>query len=530
VAVLKGWTCSRTKYRDPSRLSFSRFTSKRVKTRFNVKFPSMGPPICNVIPDNNFVNAERAMAERLLMVKGKDGCLCRPPQPRVGIFERRLAHIRKRLIKLSYKPIPMTKEQFLSRYGPRRRAMYENALKSLETKPLTKRDAHVDFFVKAENTNLTAKPDSVPRGISPRGPRFCVELGPYIQAAEKAVYEAIARLFRHPTVMKGMNALEQGRVLREKWDMFKDPVAVGLDASRFDQHVSHEALKFEHSVWLKILNLTKEQRVYLQWLLNNQLVNKIFCNVPDGKLKCKLCGCRMSGDMNTGCGNCLLMCLMVYAYIEYKKIKATLANNGDDCVVIMERKDLKHFLNGLSEWFLDMGFNMTQEEPVYDFERVEFCQTKPIWTEEGWVMCRDHFKGRAKDCSVFTVRSQADYESIMTSVGSSGLALAGGIPVFQEFYASILRAGRGRAEKKGVFDEINGRKILARGMDRKYKPIHEKTRYSYWLAFGITPALQVEIENYYRQHTPYFAPFDVLDRKDGRYCDPSLVWEGYGVS
>jgi hypothetical protein len=51
-----------------------------------------------------------------------------------------------------------------------------------------------------------------------------------------------------------------------------------------------------------------------------------------------------------------------------------LANNGDDCVIIIEKRHLKK-LDDLPSWFLTMGFRMEVEKPVYEFEQIEFCQT-----------------------------------------------------------------------------------------------------------------------------------------------------------
>ena len=68
-----------------------------------------------------------------------------------------------------------------------------------------------------------------------------------------------------------MNADKQGQVLRSMWEEFDSPVGVGLDASRFDQHVSMAALKVEHDHWVSMV--PSECRQWLRELLNYQLVN-----------------------------------------------------------------------------------------------------------------------------------------------------------------------------------------------------------------------------------------------------------------
>ncbi len=66
------------------------------------------------------------------------------------------------------------------------------------------------------------------------------------------------------------------------------------------------------------------------------------------------------------------MCLMLGSYLDTKYIKYRFANNGDDCVVIVEKEDLGK-LGDLQIWFLQMGFTMKMEKPVEIFEKIEFC-------------------------------------------------------------------------------------------------------------------------------------------------------------
>lgn len=113
------------------------------------------------------------------------------------------------------------------------------------------RDSDISAFVKAEKINLTEKPDPAPRIIQPRDPRYNVEVGCYLKHTEKIMMKAIDQLFNPDsdiqTVFKGLTADQSGRMMRRKWLKFRDPVALGLDASRFDQHVSRQALEWEHA-------------------------------------------------------------------------------------------------------------------------------------------------------------------------------------------------------------------------------------------------------------------------------------------
>ena len=235
-------------------------------------------------------------------------------------------------------------------------------------------DSRLNVFVKYEKTDRTTKKDPVPRIISPRDPKYNIRVGRYLKPLEHKLFKSINDLFGHETIMKGYNALASARLMREKWDNYSKPVAVGLDASRFDQHVSYDALSWEHDIYVECFPQRKHKS-RLMSLLTHQLINRCSGELADGLLEYQVTGTRMSGDMNTSMGNCLLMCSMIYAYLEKRGVSGMLANNGDDCVVFMETRDLPVFMEGLSSWFLEMGFNMAIEAPVYSFEEVEFCPT-----------------------------------------------------------------------------------------------------------------------------------------------------------
>jgi len=372
--------------------------------------------------------------------------------------------------------------------------VYQQAADSLlRGETLTQRDAEIRCFVKAEKVNFSAKSNPAPRVIQPRSPRYNVEVGRYLRPIEERIYHSIAQVFGERTVFKGMNAVEQGRCMREKWERFRSPVAVGLDASRFDQHVSPMALKWEHAIYLSIYRGDPFLRKLLSWQVQNR--GRGYCK--DGRLKYRVDGCRMSGDMNTALGNCLLMCAMVHAYASSSGLrKFSLANNGDDCIVIFESSELSKFQPNLEQWFTDMGFTMKVEAPVYDFEQIEFCQTRPVLGPRGYTMTRIPQVAMAKDCiSIIPVDTRAEYNSWMAAVGEGGLALTSGMPIWQSFYGALHRAASGAKPRSD--DQQTGFKMLAVGLEAKVLPVSQASRFSFWLAFGVTPDMQVEIEKHY---------------------------------
>jgi len=464
-------------------------------------------PDIDILPFNNSLETLlRAVTERVFLVKDGSGGFCAPPRPSPGVFSRRLVAVGQQLRKHLPSTAPISHQQFVDGYSGRKRELYQRALDEINAGLFSpKEDASVKAFIKFEKTDRTSKKDPVPRVISPRNPRYNIRVGRYLSPLEHRIFRSLAKLFPDdaPTVIKGLNASQSARALLTKWDYFNDPVAVGLDASRFDQHVSVDALSWEHDVYLACFQGKHKER--LGRLLKYQLINHCFGSTPDGDVKYTIEGTRMSGDMNTSLGNCVLMCSMIRAYLDHTGVVGCLANNGDDCVVFMERRDLSKFSDGLDKWFREMGFNMVVEEPVDEFEQIEFCQTHPVFDGFEWVMCRNPYTALPKDATMLKCFDTASiFEGWLDAVGTGGLALTGRLPVFQAFYSMYVRSGKRRPIPQELLPWSF--RNLVMGMDRKPGKVRPEARYSFWLAFGMTPDEQVVLEKHYRRVTIHGVP------------------------
>lgn len=472
-------------------------------------------PDIDIVPfDHKISTLERAVKERVFNVKnvksktGLDVEFTSPPAPLPHAFGRleKTYHVLKRHLPST---APITAQQFVDSYRGRKKVVYENALQELIVNESTPaEDAKVKVFIKYEKTDRTTKSDPVPRVISPRDPKFNIRLGKYLKPLEERIFKSLGKLFGHKTVMKGMDMFQVASCLKEKWDMFKHPVAVGLDASRFDQHVSVDALRFEHRTYLDCFK-RKVHKDKLNRLLELQLQNHCTGYAEDGQLKYTINGTRMSGDMNTSLGNCILMVCMIHAYLDARGIKGQLANNGDDCVVFMEQADLEKFSDGLFDWFWDMGFNMAIEPSVTVFEHIEFCQCKPVFDGAKWRMCRNPFTALAKDSVLLHNEPSDDYFRLwLDAVGTGGLSIAGGMPIFQAFYQMFVRSGHNfyydkRTRQKKYMTTLEHlpwfmREVGLRG-DAKVSPITDEARASFWEAYGVTPDEQLLLEDYYHK-------------------------------
>lgn len=442
---------------------------------------------------NSNINAlERALKERMLFFK-QNGEYVPVLKPEEAAFTTEAKHFLRRLKNLSTWTHPTEMDAFVQSFSGQKRKRYEKAAENIGQgmKVLT----DVKMFLKFETYNLTLKPNAKPRGIYPRSDEFLVEYGRRIKAIEKKIFAVLETMFGYKCVFKGMNQEARGKLLSDYWGEFSNPVAVSADASAFEASVSREALGLTHNVYNMFIRGDK----VFQELQSKTLLNKISARTQDGSLKCEHNGGKMSGDPDTACGNCLVSAYMLLKFFEENDItKHRCCIDGDDVVLIVERGDLAKIQQFGKPFYERHGFNMIFENPVFELEQISFCQSQPVWTPDGYRMVRDVKSAVAKDAfSRKDLSSKTNYLKWIASIGECGIATCGGIPVLQEYYAQYQRNSEGAKifEKETLLDDYRSFKL--QGMDKKYKEVHPNTRYSFYIAFGITPDEQIAIENYY---------------------------------
>jgi hypothetical protein len=309
-------------------------------------------------------------------------------------------------------------------------------------------------------------------------------------------------------IAKGRNANAVAKGFRAKWDKFKHPVAVSTDAARFDQHTSVGALKFEHKHYTLFYRSLDKER--LRELLSWQLNNRFYAYMDDGRFKFKTRGRRCSGDMNTGIGNSIIMASLLDQYCKLLHIESEIAVNGDDATVIMENTDVDRFIGGLSAFFNLAGYTIKQTPSTKHFEEIDFCQTRPVYDGSRWVMVRG-LEALAKDClCTLPHLTPLLYRRWLAAVGKCGKSLAGGIPIYNSFYKAMIRAADG-AEPLEHPSLESGFEMLARGMRREFQEPTPAARASFYLAFGISPQDQMQMERYYDNFVKLSDNFDVND-------------------
>lgn len=409
----------------------------------------------------------------------------------------RLKQMAKRLSKLLPRPVPDDWYTMPNMYSGAKRTRYLNATESVLRYGVTREHARIRFFVKLEKKNADkVEPD--PRAIQYRRPEFCVDLARYLKPIEAIVYPMRGKgkwFPRTRLIAKGLSQQQRAMLLFAKWRTFDDPVAIVVDATRFDQHVGPKLLRVEHLFYTLLIPDS-----HLQQLLSWQLVNrgKTTRNI---RYRCR--GRRMSGDMNTAIGNCILMILMVADFMQGRRYD--LLDDGDDCLIIVERSNVQWLLASITPWFEGFGMKLKVECTTDSFPAIKFCQSHPVERSKGvWTFVRDYRKifSTALSGTKWNT-SDKGRRRLLKTIGLCEKALAFGIPVLQAFSEMLIRsAGTETMVKLDQRDSLYYRvKYEYRAMG---VPLYSEvastepsatSRESFAIAFGMEPSDQVELEN-----------------------------------
>jgi len=387
-------------------------------------------------------------------------------------------------------------------YSGSRRRRFQRGLEYYLAEGVASRDAWISMFVKFEKTAFNKEkinPD--PRAIQFRGLKYCVLMAKYLKPIEHIIYNMCGDGKLMPKgrlIGKGCSMNRRAALAHEKWTSLKNPVCCALDMSRFDQHVSLWLLRQEHR-WYKKMNPSKEFAKLLRWQENNK-------GMTSSRIKYQIRGKRMSGDMNTALGNCILMLLMTAWGMEQLGIPVSdynMLDDGDDNCLFVEAKWLTHIQSKMPELMLSLGMVLKIEKVSTTFPSVLWCQGHPVETAEGWKFVRKP----AKVLSAALINPkhliQGRRQKLISAIGYGELALNRGVPVLQAYARALIRAGDG---KFVAFDPTNKYwhllKHEVKTMDKAgltaATPGHitDQARLTFHEAFGIPPAEQVVLEDY----------------------------------
>lgn len=303
--------------------------------------------------------------------------------------------------------IPM--ESVISVFPQSRRKHYLKALNSLLESPLHRRDELIKAFVKSEKLKILSN-DGDPRMIQARTPRFNILFAMYTRAIEKALYY-LRDDDGLKMIAKGLNMRQRAEVIVKAWSLYREPMCLSLDLSRWDMHCRVEMLALMRRFYLKVLN-DPLFRQLLEVLVKN-------LGITANGIVYKSLGGVMSGDMTTALGNCTAVILVVTGLAKLikewlnneeipqivrvlfrkmdrqvmerlaKHVVFTVIDDGDDHVLIGEREVMAEVAKILPGWFELIGHELKVEGTTSEVHNVLFCQCKPLYHHGRWEMMPD---------------------------------------------------------------------------------------------------------------------------------------------
>lgn len=435
-------------------------------------------------------------------------------------------------------------EQLIGMFPPSRRKMYRKAFQELtEYAGSVDRLARVSAFVKSEKLSILSK-DGDPRMIQARTKIFNLMLGLYTRAIEKSLYtlndpQWLRRGIVQPLLAKGKNMLERASLLRQTWKLYRNPISLSLDLSRWDAHVGLPILKVMHKFYFRIIPSS-----VMKWLLKFQLINKGYSQQG---LKYKNTGGVTSGDMTTALGNCVAACaivlscrqtlqllagktgngtsderlrkrlnllkrsplfegstlhklqLLVNKYLNSsekrgkfcRQVPISVVDDGDDHVVITEKEWAPLVSEALELWWKDVGQELKVEGTTTRFHQIEFCQHKPHKLSTGqWIMCPNPYKVLAT-ATVIAGNNRMTWKRYCMTIWEARAILHKGIPMLGPLFQKWSKKNwtRQRMSHEELMRSASGIEHLQM-MNRKLilpRTITQEQRVMFEDQWGITP-------------------------------------------
>jgi len=403
----------------------------------------------------------------------------------VACTENLLKHF-KIFEKLYFKTDLLSTQEVVNNYQGRWRRRYEQARVSLNDRPLCAKDFILNWFTKPDK-EVKLEDLGVPRGIQYRNARAALMMGRFTHAVEGEIYK-LEDEYKTKVFGKGVNLHDLAADFKKKVANFHNPVFLELDASKFDAHVSVDMLRVTRNLYMRLCRTPKDRQL-VGYLWSRTFTN--FGYTRNG-IKYKTWGTRMSGDMDTGLGNCIVMYLLLCEYMKVVEIdKFSLSVNGDDSVIIIEYGDLEKAKD--ISMFKDYGFKM-KFQVSFALSEMEYCQCKLVETAYGPVMARSPKRILDRGGWSVTKFGKSRLKDYLLSLGCGEMAINYGLPIGYVLGKLLKQAGYG-----GKMMPVDRKRYISYTRQKYWQCDEEavitpEARLSYFHAFGISPDEQIRIE------------------------------------
>jgi hypothetical protein len=363
---------------------------------------------------------------------------------------------------------------------------YMAAAASLESEPLSNKDAEIKCFMKVEKFYQTAKKTHIvePRNIQHRDPRFTLTHARYLKPLEEAFmkhYSPEVNNKEHLYTTKGMTLEAKARALNRLWDEYGE-AAVCLDGKRHDMHVTVDSLKAKHRYYERHF----PGDATLKWLNKHQLRTK-GRTVMGRKYRNE--GKTCSGDFDTSLGNTGTV-MELLRHLRGNLMLAIVVE-GDDALVIGSLNDVKKFHEELPK-LEEFGFEI-EGTIAYSPEEMEFCSARVGRT----TMIRNWPTPFKKDCWSVGKYNEEEQKAVTISMAISMLYAYHELPVYSALAlrawnrASVLRPNKVQVEVHKGLDFVTG---LEEIINSARRPKSDLDRAIFAIATGVDPFMQRVLE------------------------------------
>lgn len=459
-------------------------------------------------------NVLRVLENRVYITPNVSKCSWAPTVRQAKAIKKLRWQVARKLSHLTIWDRQQCLEKFAS-FPPGKREKYTDAL-DVPFEP--RKHGKLGMFIKAESVEHKSSKGYRPRAIFYRQPEFLATMTKWYAPLEGALCHQ-KRLWnsQEHVVVKGLNTHDRISLVHQFVEELGDCTVISCDGKSFDAHVCEGALREEWAFYKAVGECAgwgREIRQEMRAMEHQQINNRFRCYAQDGMVKGRIKGNRMSGDRNTGAGNCVICVLFVVSYFMDADIPDKyyrLIDDGDDFFILVSNHLAEKVQHELPIWMSTLN----QETEVLSggrvntnsMEAIEFCQAKPVWCANGYRFIRDPV--RVTNVYLNSVRwynTRADAEMYWAAVSQAELLINRGVPILYSFFNALSRHSNGAKPCKSQLRRF----YLKSALESKTlltdseldDSITEETRNSFAKAFGIKPQEQLLIEAFWDDWKP----------------------------
>jgi len=326
-----------------------------------------------------------------------------------------------------------------------------------------------------------------PRLIQYRDPVYTYLIAKFLRIIEKFVFNTGMNgkyLRKHQREFsKGMTSWEIANNLWRKSQKFRNPKYTMLDYSRMDAHL--RALLREVAEWDVYKRCIRDP--WFWFLLEKQLYNRVTTRHGN---KWKIIATMMSGEYNTALGDSEINRNILKKLLHF--IKHEMLACGDDGVLVTENDAPTESLD-----FAQFGM-IAKVSTTTEFSQVDFCQCRPIRVCGQWRMVRNPYRVMSRSCYTTKKFVGKGWLKLLSSIGIGELSCNTGVPVLQSYSNMLYRSG-GKIPDKAMVTEYMAQR--REKITDRLLPITTEARVDFYMSFGMSPALQVQLEELFDKTT-----------------------------